>query len=80
MPHITRIAKWESLSNGQVAYTLRVDNDPTSDFPMTLDVAVASDSVQLQAKLAAGKVEAESLYDASLAAENQAITKVGQQI
>lgn len=80
MPHITRIAKWESLSNGQVAYTLRVDNDPTSDFPMTLSVADASDPAILQEKLAAGKAQAESLYDASLASENQAITKVGQQI
>lgn len=80
MPHITRVQKWESLSNGQVVYVLRVDADPTSDFPVTLDVAVASDAAQLAAKLTAAKVQAETLYDASLAAENQGITKVGQQI
>jgi len=80
MPHITRVAKWESLSNGQVAYTLRVDNDPTSDFPMTLTVADASDPSILETKLTACKAQAEALYDASLAAESQAINKVGQQI
>ena len=80
MAHTTRIAKWEALSNGQVAYTLRVDNDPTSDFPVTLTVADASDPAILQAKLADGKAQAESLYDASLGAESQAITKVGQTI
>jgi len=80
MAHVTRVAKWESLSNGQVSYTLRVDNDPTSDFPMTFTVADASDPVILQAKLTAGKAEAESLYDASLAAESQATAKAGQPI
>jgi hypothetical protein len=80
MPHITRVAKWESLSNGQVAYILRVDNDPTSDFTMTLDVSVASDPVQLPIKLTAGRVQAEALYDASLASEAAGMTKVGQAI
>lgn len=80
MSHITRVAKWESLSNGQVAYTLRVDNDPTSDFPVTLDVAIASDAVQLAAKLADAKTKAEALYDASLASETNGMTKVGQPI
>lgn len=80
MAHVTRVAKWESVSNGQVAYTLRVDNDPASDFPVTLTVEDASDPAILQAKLADGKATAESLYDASLAAESQALAKVGQQI
>lgn len=80
MPHITRVAKWESLSNGQVAYTLRVDNDPTSDFPVTLAVAIASDPTQLNAALADGKAKAEALYDGSLASETQGMTKVGQAI
>lgn len=80
MAHITRVAQWKSLSNGQVNYTLRVDGDPTSDFPLTLTVADAADPTTLQTKLAAAKAEAEGLYDASLAAETQAMSKVGQAI
>lgn len=80
MAHITRIAKWESLSNGQVLYMLRVDGDPASDFPVTLDISIAADTAQLQAKLADAKAQAESLYDASLAAENEAMGLSGQQV
>ena len=80
MAHVTRVAKWESLSNGQVAYTLRVDGDASSDQALTMTVADASDPAILQTKLTEFKAQVEALYDASLASEAQAMTKVGNAI
>jgi len=78
MTHITRVQKYEALSNGQVAFTLRVDNDPKSDFPVTLTVSDAADTAIRDAKLAAAKAKAEALYDAALAADSAALGLAGQ--
>lgn len=80
MAHVTRVAKWELLSNGQVSYTLRVDADPASDFTVTLTVQDAANATSRDAKLTAARTQAETLYDAALAAENGSLGQVGQQI
>ena len=74
---ITRIVKYEARSNGQIAVTLRVNADPASDYVLTLDVVIAADQTQRDAKIAEAKAEAESLYQASIAAETAGINLVG---
>lgn len=80
MAHVTRVVEYKTLSNGQVAVKLRVDADPASDFSMTLTAADFADAPTREAKLTAGKAQAESLYDASLSAESAAASVVGQAI
>jgi len=80
MPHITRVVKWEQLSNGQFAFTLRVDGDATSDYTHTLDSSIAADPAQRTASLEAAKSTAEGLYDKALLAESAGVNLAGTQI
>jgi len=80
MIHTTRVQKYEAHSNGQVTFTLRVDNDPKSDYPVTLAVADAANETTRNTKLAAAKVIAEKMYDDSLAADSAALGLAGQAI
>ena len=77
MPHITKIIKYEALSSGQVAATIRCDADPSTDYPLTMAVAVAADPVQRAAALAEAADKCKAQHQAAIDAADALINAVG---
>ena len=77
MSHIAKIVKYEALSSGQVAATIRCDADPPTDFVLTMAVSVAADPTQREAALTAAAEKCKAQHQAALDAAAALLNSVG---
>jgi hypothetical protein len=80
MTHITKIVKYEALSSGQVAATIRCDADPSTDFSLTMAVEVGADATKRTAALTDAANTCKAQHQAALDAQAGLIDLVGTTI
>jgi len=77
MTHVTKIVKYEALSGGQIAVTIRCDADPSTDYPLTMAVEVAADDTKRAAALSAAAATCQAQHQAAIDAQNAVINLIG---
>lgn len=80
MTHVTKIVKYEALSSGQIAVTIRCDADPSTDYPLTMAVEVAADPTRRTATLSDAAAICKAQHQAALDAGDAGINLVGTTI
>ena len=80
MTHITKIVKYEALSSGQIAATIRCDADPSTDFIITMAVEVAADATKRTAALTDAANTCKTQHQAAMDAQAGLIDMIGQTV
>ncbi len=79
MAHITEIVKYEKLSNGQFAVTIRCCANPASDHAHTVAAEVAGDLQKLAASLSAARDFCATQHENAEKAAVALLSEIGKQ-
>lgn len=77
MAHTVEVVKYEKLSNGQVAMTLRCCGDQSTDHVHTMAVSVASNVASLKASLDPQRVFLANQHQSALDTQVVAMGEIG---
>jgi hypothetical protein len=78
MSHTTEVVKYEKLSNGQFAVTIRCCGNASTDWSHTMAAEVAADPERRAASLAEAKQSCAALHQHALDAEAGLIQEMGK--